>query len=106
MPKNLTIAVIRRSLEMTQQELADAVEVAQPQISYFENGLTIPNEMAIKIVEVLKTRSSESFTLDFLTPAMLSKPWQDVIEEMNRDVVSPETTELVASTVEWDSTDI
>lgn len=49
-----TILAVRKSLGLTQSELAKRLGVTQGSVSFYENGQTIPPETAAKLIVVAK----------------------------------------------------
>lgn len=51
-----TILSIRKRLEATQAELAEALGVSQGNISHYERGQTVPPDIASKLIVFAKLR--------------------------------------------------
>jgi putative transcriptional regulator len=49
-----TILAVRKSLGLTQSELAKRLGVTQGSVSFYENGQTIPPETAAKLIVMAK----------------------------------------------------
>lgn len=75
--KLLTLAVLRRYCKVSQRKLAEAVETFQSDISEYENGKPIPEEMAKKIVASLRKQNRK--VLRGITHSDLSLPWDEVL---------------------------
>lgn len=59
------ITVIRKSMKMSQKELADRTNITETSIRNIEKSRTIPNvEIAIRIAKVLKTTVEEIFIIE------------------------------------------
>lgn len=55
---------LRREVKITQQSLAESVEVSRKSINAIENGIYIPSTvLALKIARVLKCRVEDIFEL-------------------------------------------
>lgn len=51
-----TILSIRKRLEATQAELADALGVSQGNVSHYERGQTVPPDIALRLINFAKKR--------------------------------------------------
>jgi transcriptional regulator with XRE-family HTH domain len=85
----LTLAVARRLADVTQDELAAELGVAQASLSYWESGaFPLPPKFAKRLLRLLKPRlrkhtegdsSSTGRALRSLTAASLARPWDEVL---------------------------
>lgn len=50
---------IRDRLQITQAEIAAALEMSQSNVSFYERGQTVPPHVASKLIEFAKTRGVE-----------------------------------------------
>lgn len=72
------IKIIRKTRGITQEKLAELVELDTSSISHIENGKYYPSaENLEKILKVLKITPSELFMME------ANAPIKDLIEEMN-----------------------
>jgi putative transcriptional regulator len=65
--KNGTVALLRRRLNMTQEEFAHAIGVTVSTINRWENGHSEPSRLARKAMERLATQAS--LRMDLAVPS-------------------------------------
>ncbi len=75
---------IRKKRGLTQEKLAELVDIGTPNISYIENGKFYPSyETFIGLLEALKVEPSELFTFDMKkSPEELK---QEMMDAFNND---------------------
>lgn len=79
------IKIIRKTRGITQEKLAELVELDTSSISHIENGKYYPSaENLEKILKVLKITPSELFMME------ANAPIKDLIEEMNNAMQNDE----------------
>jgi len=54
-----TFHTIRKRLEMTQSEIAAELGVSQSNVSFYENGQTVPPAIAGKLIALAKSRGHD-----------------------------------------------
>ena len=75
---------LRLKLGWSQHQLAGLVQLSQPVISYYENGLEIPPENARKLLTVLKDHLGETSLFGKgLSESMLGEDWSTFCSSLN-----------------------
>lgn len=54
-----SIRTIRQRLGVSQSELADALEVTQGNVSFYENGQTVPPAVAQRLIDFAATKGHQ-----------------------------------------------
>lgn len=78
---------IRKSKRLTQEELAEALDIALPNISYIENGRTFPSvETQEKLCNVLNVKIYELYVFDDEVSETDMK--NEIIESLNDPAIT------------------
>lgn len=75
----LTLTALRKRIDLSQEDLAIAVNQTQPDISTYENGTSIPLHRAEALLEALRAADREKRIPKWVVPRDLSINWEDVI---------------------------
>lgn len=83
----LTLTVLRKRAGLSQEELALAIGKTQPDVSTWENGVSIPKSRIDDVFVTIWDRLDPDDQKTGLEPGDLEKPWDEVLLRLSANRV-------------------